>query len=142
MNNRFNQRDRQSYPQRIEPQNCQPSGLSERKQIQGTLIIPWKGRILTPTYNQLRKHEGNLNSIERALGSRSPQWHERNYKSIKIYWRGETLQPQPKQLLDTKGDLNELRKVLSKPQYSQPGNFQGQYQPTQTKNQRNNGSRF
>jgi len=33
------------------------------------LIIPWKGRILTPTPNQLRQYEGDLNEIAKNLGS-------------------------------------------------------------------------
>jgi len=71
------------------------------------LIIPWKGRILTPTINQLREFEGNLNLISQVLGSREPKPEERNYK-IRLNWKGFVLWPTPQQLSIARGDLNAL----------------------------------
>ena len=74
------------------------------------LVIPWKGRILTPTTNQLREFEGNLNVISQVLGSREPTLEERNYK-IRFIWKGYVLWPTPHQLAASKGDLNALLSI-------------------------------
>ena len=62
---------------------------------------------MTPTINQLREFEGNLNLISQVLGSREPKPEERNYK-IRLNWKGFVLWPTPQQLSIARGDLNAL----------------------------------
>ena len=72
-----------------------------------TLTIPWNGRILSPTISQLKEFQGDLDLIERALGSREPKLNERNFK-IRFTWRNFILWPTADQLKLAKGDLNIL----------------------------------
>ncbi len=56
----------------------------ERKQFlskvpRGPLIIPWQGKILTPSPSQLRIFQGNLDEIASKLGSREPVGKEKFY---------------------------------------------------------------
>ena len=57
-----------------------PNSHNEEKRF----TIPWKGKILTPTANELRKFEGNLNNIQTHLGYREPNERERQFKDIRI----------------------------------------------------------
>jgi len=81
--------------------------MYERFRLPKPLIIPWRGRILTPTVNQLREFKGDLNLISQVLGSREPSGEERNYK-IRLTWKGFVIWPTPYQLSLAKGDLNAL----------------------------------
>jgi len=81
--------------------------LSEKSKYSKALIIPWRGRILTPTIDQLREFEGDLDLISQMLGSRDPKPNERNYK-IRITWKGFVLWPTPSQLYRARGNLNVL----------------------------------
>lgn len=71
-------------------------------------FIPWKGVILEPSYNQLRKFGGNLDLIRDLVGSRPPTEKERNYKQIRIFFANQILTPSPRELLDVRGDLKLL----------------------------------
>ena len=84
------------------------SGYYHSPRGERRFIIPWKGKILTPTANELRKYEGNLNNIQANIGSREPNEKERSFKDIRIRWKGQTLKLTPRQLLQSKGILNEL----------------------------------
>jgi len=75
-----------------------------------TVTIPWKGRIMTPTYQQLRECEGNLDLLENLVGSREAIHAERNFK-LRFVWKGNILLPSPKELLMARGDLNTLSKL-------------------------------
>ena len=77
-----------------------------------TLYLPWKGRILTPTFNQLRKFGGNLDSIMMNLGSIEPVGAQKQWTQLRIKWKGETLLPSPNQLFQSGGDLNRLKEII------------------------------
>ena len=75
--------------------------------------IPWNGRILCPTLNQLKEFEGDLNLMEKMLGSRPMLPHEKNYK-IRFIWNGFKFWPSYEELLLSKGDLNLLSNICSR----------------------------
>ena len=75
-------------------------------------FIPWKGVILEPSYNQIRKFGGNLDLIRDFVGSRPPTEKERNYKQIRIFFANHLLTPTPRELLEVKGDLHLLIKTF------------------------------
>jgi len=77
-----------------------------------TLTIPWNGRILTPTLNQLKEFKGDLDLIEEALGSRAAKPGEKNFR-IGFTWRNFILWPSPEQLKRSKGDLNLLSEICT-----------------------------
>lgn len=77
-----------------------------------TIIIPWQGRILAPTLYQLLVCEGDLNKVERFLGSRPPNDYEKRYTSIRIPWNDNILWATPEHLLEAKGDMNLLEAIL------------------------------
>ena len=93
-----------SNQRRTKNDKKKPNSHNEEKRF----TIPWKGKILTPTANELRKFEGNLNNIQTHLGYREPNERGRQFKDIRIRWKGQTLKPTPRQLLQSKGILNEL----------------------------------
>ncbi len=110
---------------KIPPDNSQVSPKTlvfkhkqkERKQFlskapRGLLIIPWQGKILTPSPFQLRNFQGNLDQIASKLGSREPVGKEKFYREIRIFWKGRLLIPSPQQLTAAKGDLNNLSLLL------------------------------
>lgn len=87
----------------------QPPNLTTKKR---TLAIPWKNNILTPTLQELRQFKGNLDEIEKTLGTRPPRAYERRYTKIRIKWKGRVLWPTPQQLLLAAGDLNILLALI------------------------------
>ncbi len=74
------------------------------------LTIPWKGKILMPTLNQLRECYGNLDLILENFPSRPMKSDERKYK-IKFAWKGFIVIPTYQELLESKGDLNKLLEI-------------------------------
>jgi len=84
------------------------SSYQERK-----LTILWRGKVLRPTYSQLREFKGNCNMIASLLGAEEPLPHERNYHKIRIFWRGKVMLITHSQLLEAEGDLNRLSRKSS-----------------------------
>lgn len=80
-------------------------------QFRSACFIPWKGVILEPSYNQIRKYGGNLDLIKDLVGSRLPTEKERNYKQIRIFFDNHILTPSPRELLNAKGDLHVLKRM-------------------------------
>jgi len=48
--------------------------------IPKTVKIPWRGRVMNPTYHQLRECQGNLDLLEKSIGSREASIAEKNFK--------------------------------------------------------------
>ena len=100
---------------------CSESPTESKKKVsmpgkkEKSLLIPWKGKILTPTPPQLRQYAGNLNEIAKNVGSREPEGKEAQYRGIRIKWRNRTLTASPRHLLTSGGDLNKLTSILDTP---------------------------
>ncbi len=77
-----------------------------------TLLIPWEGRILTPTRFQLLKFGGSMNEICKNIGSRLPVGRERNFIQAKIFWKGEYLWATPQEIQEALGNLDSLADLL------------------------------
>lgn len=117
----------QHHQLQISPLNAQPNlatGINHHRgpgiKKENTLILPWRGKILTPTFNQLRKYGGNLDAIMANLGYHEPEGPQRNYHQLRIKWKGDLLFPTPTQLLQSKGDLNLLKEILVQAQSTSP----------------------
>jgi len=78
----------------------------------GACFIPWKGKILEPSYNQIRKFGGNLDLIMKHVGFRDPTPRELGYRQIRIYFSNQILVPTPRELLQAKGDLHLLKQMF------------------------------
>jgi len=120
------------------PQLSQLEGTEGKSpsQIEGqSFVIPWRGRILTPTPSQLRKYAGNLDNIAKSVGSREPEGKETYYREIRLRWKNRTLTPNPRQLLSTGGDLNKLSSLLGSQirRNRSSGDFPRRYQTTEVK---------
>ena len=85
-----------------------PDSLNQAPPQRKTLTIPWRHRILTPTFSELRKYKGNLEDIEKALGSRPPTNKESTFNCTRIVWNGKVMWVTPLQLLNAEGDLDTL----------------------------------
>ena len=59
-----------------------------------TLMINWKGKILRPTYLQLREFRGNFNDILSSLGGEASPYGMYSEK-IAIQWKNRTLWATP-----------------------------------------------
>jgi len=92
--------------------NVDTSRSQQSDQNSRTLLIPWKGRIICPTFTQLKASEGNLDLLESRIGSRAPMPEERNFK-LRFVWKGFVLWPTPQELHSAKGDMNSLLKFCS-----------------------------
>jgi len=93
------------------------------------LAIPWKGKILRPSYQQLRDYHGNLNHILSDLGGDTPSESEKSFNSIRIPWKNQILWPSPYQLLTSEGDLNRLMTLIKNPTRSIRNSFRKIFKP-------------
>ena len=110
-------------PQRSQPPVQHPQSSPYRN---GACFIPWKGKILEPSFNQIRKFGGDLNLIKERVGARDPTPKVLNYKQIRIYFQNQLLTPTPRELLQARGDLHALmmmfpNKVSASPQVMKSG---------------------
>ena len=88
------------------------SNHSNPQKKMAKISIPWKGRIIKPTYAQLREFKGNLNSILVELGGEECPLEQRTPKKIGIHWKSRTLWVTPYQILQAQGDLSQLERIL------------------------------
>ncbi len=76
------------------------------------VFILWKGKVLEPSFNQLRKFKGNLNYIMKNVGFREPTSRELAFKEIRILFQNQLFRPTPYQLLQAQGDLHALKSMF------------------------------
>ncbi len=101
------------------------------------LTIPWRNRILTPIVYELKDFGGDLDLIERILGSREPKPEERNFK-LRFIWKNHIIWPSAQQLMQARGSLDSLlhickHKILltnnsKKNEHFDDGEFQSSFQ--------------
>ena len=107
-----------SYPQHLRQSNLNSRAQEINRipqaptQSNSACFIPWRGRVLEPTYNQIRKFGGNLNLIMEHVGARDPTPREHNYRQIRIYFANQLLTPTAKELLEAHGDLRALMSMF------------------------------
>lgn len=75
-----------------------------------TRIIPFNGKILTPTLKQLKEFKGDLRLIENRVGCREPRPDEKNFR-IRFSWKNFIMWPTPEQLKLAEGDMNKLLRL-------------------------------
>lgn len=102
------------------------------------VLIPWNGKIISPTPSQIKQFGGRLNDIYTKIGFRDAAGKELTWRGIRIPWKGKILKPTPSQLLAANGDLNVLSAVLNNhqgnkqtfhqnPSWNQENNFVSRY---------------
>jgi len=99
----LNGQHRAPTPLRNQPIHPNPQNSPYKN---GACFIPWKGKILEPSYNQIRKFGDDLNLIMEQVGARNPTPKELHYKQIRIYFSSRVLTPTPRELLQAHGDLH------------------------------------
>ena len=92
----------------------QDQRLVKAPRIQKKLAILWKGKIIRPSYSQLKDYEGNLNSMLESIGGDIPTRSEEGFKSMKIAWKKRILYASPYQLLKARGNLYQLEENLNR----------------------------
>lgn len=99
VNKRLSSKTTQEYPQNPSYRN-------------GACFIPWKGKILEPSFNQVRKFGGCLDQIMKHVGARDPTPQEASYRQIRIVFMGRLLTPTPNELLQARGDLHTIMRMF------------------------------
>jgi len=87
--------------------NSQPFSYPTAGRKLKLVTISWRGSILSPTYSQLRQSQGNLDLLEKVIGSREANASEKSFK-LRFVWKGFIIWPSPQELRSAKGGLNEL----------------------------------
>jgi len=98
------------------------SSLSS-SQPKSKLAILWKGKIIRPSYRDLRDYHGNLDHILASQGGDIPSEFESKFKKIQIPWKNYILWASPRQLLLAEGDLNKLDHLLKSSKSSKSYSF-------------------
>ena len=76
------------------------------------LSIPWKGKIIKPTYQQLKDFKGDLNLLMETIGAEDPSGKEKNYEKVKIEWKDKIMWATPYQILRAEGNISNLEAFL------------------------------
>lgn len=74
------------------------------------VLIRWQDRIIEATYAQLQRYGGDLDVMERELGSRPVEEGEEHY-TIRFVWNGKILWPNREELLEAKGNMCKLAEI-------------------------------
>lgn len=69
------------------------------------LSIPYKGRVLKPTYKDLLECEGDLDEVTKRVESEPMEFHQKKWK-ISFFWKQNVLSPTPEELKLAKGNYD------------------------------------
>ena len=72
------------------------------------LSIPWKGKIIRASLEQLKDFKGNLNKMLSIVGGDEPNELEKSFRKIRIVWDKCGYWCTPYQLLMAEGDVRQV----------------------------------